>query len=620
MNREHLDGILEKGIALLVLLLLVIAPLTTGAVRAVDFFIVQFLGLTALALWIARMWVYPGRRILWAPVCWAVVLFCAYTAFRYLTADIEYAARGEFIKVFFYGLIFLLVLNNVYKQEYSLWFVYAMVCLGMILSFYAVYQFTTDSKYVWTFIKPDQYMGRGSGTFICPNHLAGFLEIVLPLGLATLFIGKISHLSRVLIGYASLVILAGIGVTISRGGWISTGVALAILFFILVRNRSFRLPAIAFLVLLIGGVTTFVIKTEDVQKRFESMVTSGKLENIRFKLWKPAYAIWQDNLWLGAGPAHFDPLFRKYRPEEVQMRPDRVHNDYLNTLADYGIIGFAMVGAAFVLLFMGVRKTWKYVTHSSNGLYARTSNRSAFVLGASAGICAILVHSFLDFNMHVPANALLVVVLMAFLSSHLRFTSDRYWHPLKLPARILITLILLFGICYIGWNGAKAAREDAWLNKAEQLEKYSPEQRRALLKAFEIEPMNYETAYEIGESYRAESWEAEPGYEDVAREAIDWFNKATGLNPFFAYGFLRTGMCLDWLNEHEKAEAYYQKALKLDPNGYYTVAHVGWHLVQKEDYSAAVEYFERSLALKPIDNPIAKSYLNISKRRIQESP
>src|SRR5207244_8975711 len=108
----------------------------------------------------------------------------------------------------------------------------------MAISLYALYQFTTGSERVWHFIRPAGYQGRGSGTYICPNHLAGFLEMLLPLGLAYTLTGRLGHLLRVFLGYASLVILAGIGVTLSRGGWLAAGVALLVFCGLLIREKQ----------------------------------------------------------------------------------------------------------------------------------------------------------------------------------------------------------------------------------------------------------------------------------------------------------------------------------------------------------------------------------------------
>ena len=65
------------------------------------------------------------------------------------------------------------------------------------------------------------YPGRGTGTYISPNNLAGFLEIILPLAVAYMLAGRIGPVTRILLGYSALVILAGIVVTFSRGGWVA---------------------------------------------------------------------------------------------------------------------------------------------------------------------------------------------------------------------------------------------------------------------------------------------------------------------------------------------------------------------------------------------------------------
>ena len=109
--------------------------------------------------------------------------------------------------------------------------------------------------------------------------------------------------------------------------------------------------------------------------------------------------------------------------------------------------------------------------------------------------------------------------------------------------------------------------------------------RAALLeKAFAAEPENFETAYNIGEAYRMQSFEGGPDYPAQAETAMRWYARAMQLNPFDGYNDLRTGMCLDWLDRHAEAGPFYSRAEALDPNGYFTVANIGWHYVQVGDY------------------------------------
>ena len=71
---------------------------------------------------------------------------------------------------------------------------------------------------------------------------------------------------------------------------------------------------------------------------------------------------------------------------------------------------------------------------------------------AAAGLLAILLHSLLDFNLHIPAIAILVVTLMAVLSSQLRFATERYWFSVRTPLKCLATVVLVAGGCGVGWH------------------------------------------------------------------------------------------------------------------------------------------------------------------------
>jgi Flp pilus assembly protein TadD len=100
-----------------------------------------------------------------------------------------------------------------------------------------------------------------------------------------------------------------------------------------------------------------------------------------------------------------------------------------------------------------------------------------------------------------------------------------------------------------------------------------------------------------------------------AQTALDWYARAIRLNPHDGYSWLRTGMCLDWLNQPAAATAAYHTAEALDPNGYFMLANIGWHYVQTGDYAAAAEWFRRSQKLGG-DNPIARNYLAICEARL----
>jgi O-antigen ligase/Tfp pilus assembly protein PilF len=619
MDREKLDAWCERGIIGLVMAILVLGPLATGAVRGLEFLVIQTMTVCAVLLWVARLWLRPRVQLLMPPVGWVVLAFAAYAVASYFRADIEYIARLEVIRVLVYALLFFLLVNNLHRQEAVNLFAYTLVFLAMAISFYAAYQFFSGNARVWN-LDNSFYQGRGTGTYINPNHLAGFLEMLLPLAMAFTIAGRMKPVLRILIGYSAFAILIGIGVTMSRGGWLASSITLLAFFLVLMFHRGYRIVALASLVTLIAAGAVVGPKSVKVQQRAQSVLhEANSKEYSRYLLWRPALELWSQSRLLGVGPGHFDYRFRSVRPQEIQLRPDRVHNDYLNTLVDWGIIGLALVLAGLVLAFLGVHKSWSFVGGTAPDLGSRRSNRFAFVLGGSFGLLAIGLHSLVDFNLQIPANAILAVGLLALVSSHLRFATERYWFNVHWPVKLVTTVLLLACVVALTYAGQRRASEYAAGLVAVKQSEYSNARINALKKAFAAEPQNFETAFQIGECYRVQSWEGGDDYAELATQAIKWFARASKLNPHDGYSVLWQALCLDWVGRYEESAPLISRAEELDPNGYYTVAHIGWHYVQAGQYAAARAYFERSIRLQSDNNPIAWNYLEICNRRLLEA-
>jgi O-antigen ligase len=623
MDREDLDILCERSILGLVLGILVFAPLAFGAVDAWAFLVVQAMTLGVMLVWVLRLWINPKPKLLWPPLCWVVLAFTIYAVARYLTADIEYAARQEMIQVVMYAFLFFAIVNNLYRQEYAQVISFTLVFLAMGIAGYAVFQFLTHSEHVWNLTA--LYPGRASGTYISPNNLVGFLEMILPLTVAYLLAGRVSPLMRILLAYSALVILAGIVVTFSRGGWAAAALALLVLLGILICHRQHRLPAFLLLVVLIGGGAIFANKYLVRTATFVQREKSGGMNinqvalELRGDLWLAAAQMWHDNFWWGVGPAHYNYRYPAYRTERVQMQPDRAHNDYLNLLADWGTTGGAITLAGMTVFVAGLWQTRRHVRRVEKEFKSGHSNRLAFYVGGLAGLCGLAAHSMVDFNLHIPANALVGVTLLALLSSNLRFATEKFWFSIRLPMKLVATLTLATGIFYLGVQEIRYSHETFWLARADRLPQFSPEQTAALEKAYAAEPKNFATTYTIGESYRMQSFEGGSDYEAQAKSAMEWFSRGMKLNPYDGFNYMNYGMCLDWLERHDEAESYFNRADALDPNGYFVAANIGWHYVQAGDYAAARTWLQRSLKLQYSDNPTASSYLNLVEQKLRDN-
>lgn len=630
MNRDAVDKWCERGILGVVLAILVYTPLAFGGqpqppagswfdfAVTNPFLLVRGLTVAVMILWGVRLWFSPQPQFLWPPICWAVMGFSLYAVARYFFSDIEYVARQEMIRVLVYAFLFFAILNNLHRQESIQLIAFTMIFLAMGISFWALDQFLTNSDRVWHVINP--YKHRAAGTYINPNHLGGFLEMLLPLGLAYTVISRAKPVMKVFLGYASLVIVVGIAVTVSRGSWLATTLALLSFCAVLVFRRTYRLPILVLLVVLVGAGAYFIPRTHVFQARLKQVFAQGKLDDdVRFDLWLPATEMWKDNKVWGIGPGHFNYRFAQHRPQNVQLQPNRVHNDYLNTLVDWGIAGFVFVASAWLLLLAGIIKTWGFVRGTPNDLGRQSSNKLAFVLGASLGLFAMLVHATVEFNMHTPANALVAVALMALLSAHLRFATEKYWKTAQLWMRLVASILLGAGVVFLGYQEWRGAREGVWLTRAARLSIISEKKIAALEKAFAVEPRNFETAFAIGDAYQKQSAEGGQNSDALAHKGIEWFGRSIELNRFDGRSFINTALCLDWLERGQEAAPFVEKALELDPNNYFILNGVGLHYVSLGNYAAARPFFERSRRLQWKNNPIADSYVKIVNERILES-
>jgi tetratricopeptide (TPR) repeat protein len=251
------------------------------------------------------------------------------------------------------------------------------------------------------------------------------------------------------------------------------------------------------------------------------------------------------------------------------------------------------------------------VKRSQNDLGAKRSNKAAFVAAGSIGLLAILVHSFFDFNMHIPANALLAVTLLAIVSSHYRFAGEGHWYTVRLPLRIPVTIVLLAALGYLGAQSWRRSAEVGWLVKGQRAEANSDAQLEALKNAHAAEQNNYETTTAIGGVYLDRSQQGAAGFKEAAQQGIEWFQKSIALNSYDPHGLIGQGRCLDWLGQHAEADVSFKKAETLDPNGYYTAAYLGWHYFQTANYDLSKQWLEKSRTLMPAEkvNPIPHAYL-----------
>jgi Flp pilus assembly protein TadD len=319
--------------------------------------------------------------------------------------------------------------------------------------------------------------------------------------------------------------------------------------------------------LLAGGVL-WKVNEEYLRGRTERLTMT---QDIRFGIWESALAQQAESPWLGTGARSFYDGSTRLRSEKLPVwaaEPLFAHNEYLQILADYGLVGATLL----VLLVLA---------HVANGLrYLRWFVRERFLnsgrvlsmnlslcIGALAALAATLTHAVFEFHYHVPATALTGALLLGVLANpgfeqmarpQRRLFGVRVLTKLALGAT---SLALVGGAWFFGRGDLAFAQ--AILAQAR---KDQPALRRHLDDAVRLDPTNAEVHYQralaVMDGFTKQ--DLAKGSEILKQTQAD-LETAIALNAVnYLYHLAHADVC-DALGLHEEALASIHKALALAP-------------------------------------------------------
>ncbi len=354
-----------------------------------------------------------------------------------LSLDVH-ATRQSALKTLCYLLIFCLTLLLVNDKPRIKLLAQVIVLGGVFQAGYGALMTLSGLEYGF-FIEKEAYRGVATGTFINRNHLAGYLEMCLAVGVG-LMLAELSkrtvvdwrdrarHLLTTLLGSKALVRLAlvvmviGLVLTHSRMGNTAFLVSLTVVgtFYLFVIRRITRGSMIFFASLLVIDLLVVgnFFGIEEVVERLQETTLAGDL---RVELSRDTLAIVQDFPLTGTGAGSFYSTYPLYNSGEVSPAFYRhAHNDYLQFASEFGLAALTLLG------FSVLASLWAAVTAQ---IVRRDRLLQGMGFAATMGIIALLIHSAVDFNLQIPANAAMFVVLMA-----LAWVC-RYWDPQAGPMK-----------------------------------------------------------------------------------------------------------------------------------------------------------------------------------------
>jgi O-antigen ligase len=133
-------------------------------------------------------------------------------------------------------------------------------------------------------------------------------------------------------------------------------------------------------------------------ERFADVSSTEKISaDTRISLWKETMPLISEYRFFGCGLGGFESVFLKYQAVANNFKVEFAHNDYLQYLAELGIVGFSILAAILGGLLVQIFR---------NATEFNDETRRLLLVACAGAFVAILLHSFVDFNMYTPANAM----------------------------------------------------------------------------------------------------------------------------------------------------------------------------------------------------------------------
>lgn len=416
-------------------------------------------GYLCLTIWMVKSAFSRSTPTVAPPAFYPFLVFTAFGAALVVGADIPYEAKVRMLLIGLFVGAYYLWANSLVLFRRSRSVLGWLMLFALLGSFYGLINHFKQPEMVLWVERYAPYAGRLASTYICPNHFAHLLQMLLPFCLVFLFIPKAGLFLRIFAGYCMLVFIPTITLTESRAGMLGAIAALGITTCLLALRKSRKLFLLIVIIvpllsaLLLAGAWNY---SEMFQRRMTPVVEflaeakEDGFANTQTRDFRPL--TWLDSIDMvkakpatGFGPGTYRYAFPEFRKRcaAVRVVTGHPHNEYLEIASEYGLIGFGLFALA-----------WCYGLIRLLVFSLRTQNQHhAFMAMAFLGTAAgTMLHSFFDFQMHVFQNALVFSLLAAIAAGPIcgrrqEAILQQKARPLR-PLRWILALVCVAGLVF----------------------------------------------------------------------------------------------------------------------------------------------------------------------------
>jgi O-antigen ligase len=428
--------------------------------------------------------------------------------------------------------------------------------------------------------------GRSEGNVITGMYgyrgsFANFAIISGMLALSLGLWGRLARSIRITLAILGFVALGFAVMAHSRSAMISLaagGFVLIVMLWLSVKNHHPQLRSkirfwllsiscLGIITVVAGGVMVFQNRAQETAQGSEVMFDSG----VRLAFWPMAIEQFIDHPLIGAGSRSYSyECFHYWSPnlDTGEANPEFVHNEYLQALADYGLIGFVLItGLLAVHLGIGVFRVNSFASRLSKDGIKEGSNAMALTMAGVVGIVAMSVHVIFDFRTHLLPNLLLLVCCLVWV---LPITKKRVG-KVGISSYLMIPVILALSGWAL-WTGVLQLKGGIPLMKngmAGEHGTWEPEKVNASLwipileQSIQAAP-TYRRHLKLGTLYRLKADEMSGSdREFYFREAIAQYEKAASRHQYEPVSRINLAGIHAYLSNYEKSDAYYAESDRL---------------------------------------------------------
>ncbi len=396
------------------------APLAFGAVQPWGWGALALLAVLAVVCWTIGCIQQEGLVLAWTPLYIPPALLLVLAAAQFVggqTVD-PIATRDSIILGCVYLLLFALAATLFANATLTQWLKLGKVVTiyTFLFSLFAIVQFfSSPDKIYWTVVP--RWGGNIFGPYVNHNHYAGLMEMLVALT-AAFWVSRQRHDKwNWFSGFATLLGLASVALSGSRSGVASVLLEMVLLLGVamIAQYRQHRLnnpvPALA-IIFLCSGLLVAWISPQEVTSHLQAAVhmQDAGFEQ-RMTMARDTLHIFRAHPLTGAGLGSFETAYPEFQTLVTDLRVDHAHNDYAEALAETGLIGGVLIASGLGMFL------WTTARNFRSPLIVAQSSIVWLRFGATIGCLGLLVHSFFDFNLHIPANAAWFVVLAALAST-----------------------------------------------------------------------------------------------------------------------------------------------------------------------------------------------------------